>query len=771
MFAEFRFAARALARWRGGAVAAVVTLAVGIGLTTALSALVRVLLADLPGVPELDRLARVYASNQTLGVERSAVALHECDASLSTARSFDAIGGYADQDATIGTGSGVRPVIAGYASPGFFRAMAVPPAAGRVFTAADVDAARPVVIVSNALWRREFQGGDLSNATLVVDGVTRAIVGVMPPEFSYDFVGIGADLWVPLARAGQNTPAIVTVYARLRGGIGWPAANAELAQLGRGHDPWTWRAIPVADDARRRASGAYGFTLGPAALVLLIACVNVACMLMTRGLARDRELSVRRALGATRGRVIRLLLAENLVLAAVGGAAGAALAAAILRGIDAALVTLQPALAGRLTAGPGVLPIALGCSVLACVIFGTAPACRLSRRDVAGPLNGVPAPVRVEIAGYGARDAIVFAEVASAVGLMVWTAMLFGLFAQLRAIAFTFPADRVVAMRVPGLHINDVAARVAAIPGIASVATSSGMLGGRSPVRAVADGMAPVVMSRVPVGAGFFETLGVPLVQGRGFDASELRGLDGVLVLSQSAAAKLAPGGNALGMRLRLGGGPPSVVIGVCRDAIDYGALSRAAAFAPPEVYAPYQPSVMEGVVLARVSGDAHAALRAIAAAAPARPGARAPRPVVLSDEIGARRSDGGFLFAQVLSGFAVLTLLLAASGIVAVVSQSVAQRTREFGIRLALGASPRNLLAMVLARETKLIGSAVATGVVFAMAGTSALFVELAALSMVAPSRWIAAVALSGGVAALSVLLATRRIVRLEPGSVLRRS
>jgi putative ABC transport system permease protein len=773
MFGEFRFAARALARWRGGAVAAIVTLAMGIGTTTGLYALAQVLLADLPGVPELHRLARLYAASPTLGVERSPVAFNELDA-LSRATSFASIGGYADEDATLGTGTDARAVIAGYASPGFFGAMAVPPAAGRVFTASDLESSQPVVILSHALWRRQFPDGRISNATIAVDGVARTVIGVMPPEFRYGFVGISADLWIPLVRAGRNMPAIVNVYARLREDVAWPAAAAELAALASRApskaDTWTWRAIPIDEDVRHRALAAYAGTLGPALLVLLIACVNVACMLMARGIERDKELSVRRALGATRLRIVRLLLAENFLLALTGGAIGGALAVAILRVLGAAFAAIQPSLAARLAVDIRLLPVAVVASALACVIFGTAPALRLSKRDVAASLNGEPPASRVPIAAYGARDVIVFAELASAVGLVVWTAMLFTLFAQIRAIAFTFPADHIVAMRVPARGAQDAAARVAAVPGVARAAISSGMLGGGSRVRVEIDGGSSSVMSRVPVGDGFFETLGVPLIRGRSFDASELHGRSGVAILSETAARHLMPAGDPMGMRIAVAGRRGLIVIGICRDAIEYGALSRVASLAPPEIYVPYEPPARDAVVLARVFTDAHAVLRAIGAAAQIPEGMPPARPIVLSDDVRERSADGGMIVVRILAAFATLTLLLAATGVFAVISQSVAQRTREFGIRMAIGATPRRVLRMVLARETKLIGLAVIVGVVFTMALTRALFVELTRLSAVVPSIWIGALALAGAATATAVAFATWRIVRLEPSAVLRR-
>jgi putative ABC transport system permease protein len=768
---------RAIARWRWGAVMAIVTLAIGIGTTTGLYALARVMVADLRGVPEPRRLARVYASSASLGVERSPVALNEFDTVLTRATSFAAIGAYAQTDATIGSAPDARVISAGIASPSFFTAMGVPPAEGRVFVPADLDSAQPVVVLSHALWRREFPDGRLANAAITVDGINRAVIGVMPPEFSYPLVGIGADLWLPLGRAWREAPAIVTVYGRLRPDAGWPSAAAELSGLSLGRAPWTWRAIPIADDLGRRALGAYGFTLGPALLVLLIACVNVGCLLMARGLDRERELSVRRALGATRGRIIRLLLAESLVLALISGALGVALAAGILRSIAAALTAVQPSLAARIAVDAGLLPVALAASVLACLLFGAAPAFRLSRRDVAAALNGVPAVHRIEIAGYGARDAIVFAEIGSAVGLVVWAAMLFTLFGAMRQVTTTFAADRVVAMRVPARDVQQVGQRVGAVPGVAAVTMASGMLGGRGgrtdPVRVETEAGAAMVMSRVPVGDRFLETLGIPVLRGRSFDASEMHSVAGAAIVSESAARQLAAAGDPLGMRIRMSGRGRSgtlVIIGVCRDAIDYGSLSNIGLI-PPDIYVPYDaPPTASVVLLARVSSDPHAALRAIAAAARTPIGSPPARPGVLGDEAQFGEPGAGMLAVELLGVFAIVTLLLAASGVFAVINQSIGQRTRELGVRMTLGATPRGVVGRVLARETKLIAAAVATGVVFAMALTRALFVELAALGAARPSTWIAALAVAVAAAAIAAALAAWRIVRLEPAAVLRR-
>jgi putative ABC transport system permease protein len=769
MLSEARSATRGLRRWRGSVVA-MLTLAVGIGTTTALYALVRVVLPGLPGVPRVERVARIYAANPTLGIERSPVALNEYDTALSKASSFKAIGAYADEDATLGTGFDARRVVAGYASPGFFDVLGVPPVDGRVFTAGDLSGP-PVVILSQGLWRRQFGGGRLDGATIVVDGVERAVVGVMPMEFHYTFVGVAADLWIPLTRPSVQMPSIVSVYARLRDGLEWAAADAELAGLARRGDPWTWRTIPIPQDTRRRAIGAYAGTLGPAMLVLLIACINVACLLMARGIEREKELSVRRALGATRRRIVGILLTESVVLALVSGAVGGAMAVWLLRVLAAQFAAFQPSIAEAMAVDVRLLPVALAATGVACVLFGTVPALRLSKRDVAASLNGVPAVHRIEIAGYGARDVIVFAEVAVAVGFIVWTAMLYTLFAQLNAVKLGFPADRVVAMRVPAARVADVAARVGGIPGVARVTISSGMLGGGAREQ-IESGARPVVISRIPVGAAFFETLGVSMIRGRSFDAAEVNGHAAVAVLTETSARQIAGDREPIGLQLRLAQRGEVVIIGVCRDPIDSGALTGIDGLGL-EMYVPYEPSPTsrDAVVLARMAGDPHAALRAVAAAAQTPAGTAPPRPMVLADEFRQNYgASGAMVAARVLGSFAILTLLLAASGVFAVMSQSVVQRTREFGIRMAIGATPSRVLGLVLAREGKLIAAAVMTGVVFTMLATQALFSELVSLTTIVPSMWIEALMLSAGVAALAVAFATYRIVRLAPADVLRR-
>lgn len=769
MFAEFRFAARSLVRWRAGGWVAAATLTIGIATATALSGLVSVMLDDLPGVPDTARIGRIYASSERLGVERAPVTFGEYDGRLSRASAFGAIGAYAEKDALLGSAPDPQPIVAGYATPEFFAAMQVAPAAGRIFQTQDVDQTEPVAILSSHLWKRLFPDGRLSGARVVVDGVDRTVVGVMPDEFHYTVVEVSADLWIPLGRSSPMKPAIVAVYGRLRPDMTWNAAASQLNALATGEESWHWRAVPLRDDVRSRGRVVYGLALGLALLVLLAAGVNVVCLLLARGLQRERELTIHRALGATRGRVIRTLMIEHSLLALVAGVLGAGLGTAILRAIATALGQVEPTLAGRATTGVALLPTALAASAVACLVFGVLPACRLSKSDVAPALNGIR-PGRPPEAGYGAKDLIVFGEIACSVTLIVWTAMVFTLLSELHRVAFTFPADRVIAMRVVGPEAATVEHRLSAIAGVTSVAESGAMLGGGPKVLVVAANGRRAAMSAMPVESRFFETLGVPIVRGRAFTDSDTRAGDAVAVLTETAARQIAPDGDVLGLRIRPGSQAPiATVVGVCRDPVDYGGLARAGLMTG-EIYLPFRPSGGEVALLARVSQDPRAMLSSLAVALPMPRGTPPIRAVVLSDDWQHHASDRDAVEFELVAGFSLLTLLLAASGVFAVINLSVAQRTTEFGVQIALGATPQHVRSMMLERETKLIVAAIISGLLFTWALTRVAFSGLVLLNLAAPAMWLLALAVCTGTAAIAVAVATRKIVRLEPSAVLRR-
>jgi ABC-type antimicrobial peptide transport system permease subunit len=275
----------------------------------------------------------------------------------------------------------------------------------------------------------------------------------------------------------------------------------------------------------------------------------------------------------------------------------------------------------------------------------------------------------------------------------------------------------------------------------------------------------------VPVSHGFLDALGIAILRGRGFDRSEINAAAGVAILSQSAARQVAPDGDALGSEVRTFGRKPATVIGICRDAVDYGALSKAGTYAPSELYVPYEsPAITnEAIVLARTSTDPHSTLRAIAAAAQIPATERPARPVILSEDLGRRDIGSAMVVVNLLSAFAVLTLMLAASGVFSVISQSVAQRTREFGIRLALGATRGRVTVLVLRDVSVMlvigcvVGASTAAGLSRVVEGL------LFGVTTTDPAVFLFAIALLAAASFAAAYAPARRAARVDPIVALR--
>ncbi len=774
MLHDIRLAFRMLRSWRFGAVAAVLTLAVGIGTASSMYALVRMALAStMPDVEDLPSLGRIYASSRALGVERAQLTVADIDL-LASSTSFESVGAYSSDESEMAAGDEPVTISVGEISDGFFPAMRARPAAGRLPSRDEMRRGVPVAVVSDAFWRTHFTGRSLDNAVVTIDGTSRTIVGVLPPQFGFPFIGIGADVWVPIARDFATSQRRVGILARLKPGVTWTVASAELAALARPQNPnglWTWTAITVAQDAKKRTAGGFAMMFGPALVVLLIGCTNVACMLLARGIDRDVELSVRSALGASRRRIIGQLVAENLALALTGGTLGIAIAYGVLRAVAAALAQFRPDAVEQIPHVGTLLPVAFGFSVMACLVFGTVPAIRLSRRDVATSLKGGTMPALARFVGYRARDLVVFLELGSAVALVLTTAMFVRFFAEMERVTPAFDVNRIVAVGVPS-RTAGVAARVSAIPGVARVSLTAGLPGYQRASSATAVRSAAGRVTRAGVTAvdsAFFETVGLPIVRGRWTAPAETTG---VAMVSEAAAARLWPGEDPIGASVTIASGHGSsnaIVIGVSRNAID-GAGLAAAGLLIPDVYVPLDPAASDVLLLARADINPKLLVKPIREAARTSAAQRPPRVGVLGESASFVHPDSIFV-VQLLGGFGLVAMLLAASGIFGVISQSVAQRTTEFGVRLAMGASPAQVLRMVLAREARLIAVAAATGIVGTVLVTRSAFAEMLMIAGSDPRMWTAVVALCGGLAAVAVALATYRIVRLDPWVVLRRS
>jgi predicted permease len=775
MLREFRYGFRSLRRWRVDALAAIVTLAIGIGTATSLFVFLRAASSgQTPRIADVESVGRIYASSRSLNVERAPLSANDAESLLRATATFEAIGAYASSNRAVSRGGLAVVVPVGQITPGFFDVFRVRPARGRLLSAADARSPEPVVVVGEAFWRTHLNAGSPGDMTVGIGDATFTVVGVLPAEFRFPLLGIGADVWM-MRGDGERLPGSVSVIARLAKGASWSAAAAELDARARAHEPdrlWTWRVIPVAEDAGRRVGTASAIFLGPALVVLLIGCVNVACMLTARGLDRHVELSVRYALGATRGRLILQLLAEHLLLAGCGGALGYGIAVGILRLIAVSMPAFQAELIPDLSLDLSTLAVALGMSLLAAVLFGTLPAIHASRRDVAPSLKGEPPAMTGRFVGYHARDLVVFVELALAVVLVVVAALWLNLFAELQRVTLRFAAAQIVTVPAAAGAETTVVDAVAAVPGVTGVTLASSLPGGRTAVVQIeAPGGRFARARRVDVQPSFFQTIGLPIVKGRSFESSEANAHAAAAVVSQTLASKLWPGEEPLGATVTVRGATGTavaVVIGVCADAMTLGALVGTAVM-PPEVYLRFDPRVTrEPVLLARVDGGAHAFVRPIELAL-SRNSPDAARATALMDDRQFSTDEGLFL-VRLVGAFGLVALGLAASGIFAVLSQSVSQRTMEFGVRMAMGATPRDVLFMVLGREAKLIVSAIGAGAAGTLLVTRVVFADLAAIGGREPWLWAGVLVLCGGCAAAAAALATRRIVRLDPWTVLRR-
>jgi predicted permease len=772
MMRDFRIAIRTLRSWRWGAALAVLTLAVGIGTTTALYALLRVALADSAvDIEDVDRVVRIYGVNPPLGARRSAVTFDDFEVLQSRVRSFEGVAAYQGVEMTVGPGGEDDVVNVMLVSARFFDVLRGRPKEGRLFTPADRSDDAPAAVVSELTWRRRFAGRGIDESPVIrLNGRDYTVVGVLPASFSYSMIGITADVWIPLARRGDERLGVIS---RLAPGVSWTSAAAELDALAPPNQPeagWRWGGIPVAQDVSARAGGATAWIFLPAAVVLVIGCVNVACMLLARGIRRDTELSVRMALGASRGAIFRQLLLENGLLGAAAGLIGTGLAFWALDVVVRTVIDARPEAAAKLSGDLGLMPIALTSSVAAAVLFGLVPAFRLSRRDVASSLKGSAPPPRVRIAGYGARDLIVFVELALASLLVVMNAMAFAMFSVVQDVEFGFAVNELVVARVPARDAPAAAERVRNLAGVTGVATASTGPGGGTRGLASVPGGSTAAVSTVETGDGFFEVAGLPIVRGRPFTRDET-GSAALAIISEAAAAALLSDQDPLGKEMDLsvrGRSTRLLVVGVVRDA-------KRMALPRPEPGTVYRP-LGHGFhsELALIVRSPRPALIAPQVAAAVRPRNQvAPVHVQLHADT-AREIAGGANTLRLFGAFALIALLLAGSGIFAVVSQSVAQRTSEFGVRLALGATPWRVLRTVLGRELKLIAAALATGTIGTVAMTrSSGFDDAAmivAVNMSRPEWGIGLIGLCGVVAAGACLLATYRIVTLDPSAVLRR-
>lgn len=793
---DFRYAARTLFRSPGFALVAAASLALGIGAnSTIFSVVSATLLAPLP-YPDGGRLVMVWQDMRAQGGPPDEWATpgnyFDWAGSGDVFEGVAAVRGWATSLASSGTPEALP---AAAVTHRYFGVLGVVPSLGRAFRPSDDAPGAPrVVVISHGLWQRAF-GGDpaiVGRRVLLADE-PHEVVGVMPAGFK-PAVLADADLWRPMRLDPANAPrglVVLRVVARLKPGVSIEAADGRLAMLARvlGEKyPETNRGVGIRlVDLREQLFGPVRtgllVLLSAVAFVLLIACANVANLFIAHGSARSGALSVRMALGANRGHLVRHLMAESLLLAAVGGLLGVLIAG---WGVDLLMGLVPEGRMAIVDVGVTwpVIAFTAGISLLSALLFGLAPAWQLTRAGAAGLHLSSFGRGQAGPRGTRLRRLLVVGEVAVALVLLVGAGLLARSYAGLNQADLGFDPRNVLVAEVnpPAARYQDRARlgqfygqlieRAAAIPGIESAALTSVVpFGGDSDVSFEIEGKPlPQSEARTPVAwyrlvsERYFDAMRIPIVAGRGFTRAEPAPC---LIVSETMAKRYWPQENPLGRRIRASADTPWLtVVGIARDV-----KSRGPAATPQvEMYIPYWFMPERGIaVLLRTTGDPllqAAALReAVKAADPALPIANLTTLQGLrSDTVAEPR-----FFTVLLAAFALSGIALAAIGIYGVIAYTVAQRTNEIGVRVALGASRADVLRLVVMDGMKLA----LAGTLLGVAGAAALTRLISSLLFgVKPSDPLTFAATALGVCAVALLasyLPARAALRADPLRALR--
>lgn len=809
---DIRYAARTLGRRPAFTLVATLTLALGIGATTALFSVVKaVLLSPLP-YREPERIAVVWSSWK--GFPQTWLSYDEYEAYETEIPAFENVALFSDGALNITEGDEPERLRSGSVQHDLFAILGVSPALGRVFTADEDKPNGPtVVMLSHALWKRRYAGDSaIVGRTIQLNGRAATVVGVMPSGFKLplDFGADGAtEIWQPMQTDAADNgatpgPAFTPgggshgyyAVARLRPGATAAAANAQLQRLfsglGESFYPATmqFRAFvtPVEEQVSGRIRPVLLVVFGAVGFVLLIACANVAGLLLVRGETRRRELAVRVALGANGARLTRQLFTESLVLALCGGTVGiglAALAVWMLR-------RFAPADLPRVTEAaldPWVLLFAVGSTVIAAMLAGTLPALQASGSFPAEDLKDGGRGATSGVARLRWRQALVATEIAFAVVLVSGAGLMTRTVANLFAVRTGFDASNVLTMRMstPVAFYEDsikvatfharLAREIAALPGVQSEGTARllPLASEMGDWGITVQGYEPPPNQGTPsdwqvVTPGYFETMRVPLVQGRYIDDRDGMSAPLSLVVNREFVSRYVSGREPLGVRVRIGGSPDTAwytIVGVV-DNVHHNGLTRevkAQFYAPLAQFARAPGNTTRGFnLVVRSSTDPESLVPAVRAVI-RHLDPRIPVSQIRTMDDVVATSISQPRFAMTLLGlFSVLALALSAIGIFGIVAQLVAARSHEFGIRAALGASPRSLVVLSMKGGFVQTAIGLAAGVVLSLLFTRTLGGLLQGVSPTDPLTFVAVVGVTAVVALVATIGPAWRAARADP-------
>ena len=797
---DLRYALRNLVRQPGFAATAILTLALGIGATTAIFSVVNaVVLRPLP-YREPDAIVAVRTLWTKTGLNSATVSAPDFHDWKAQNRSFDALAYYSGGEAPVMADGNPDYATTYIVTPGFFDALGVGPRAGRLFTPEEEKAGGPLAaVITDAYWRRQFGArADAIGSTLKLGDQFFTIVGVLPPGLRFP---ARADVYAPAAfttetasRSGHN----YQVIGRLKAGVSLEQAQGEMSAIAsRLADQYpisnagkSVLVMPLKDLLVRDTRATLYVLLAAVSFVLLIACANVANLLLARSTARSREMVVRAAVGAGRGRLVRQLLTEGLVLALVSAAIGAALA----RGGVIALLALAPTDLPRLDeiqVDTTALGFALLISLLASVIFGLAPALHVSRVRLAEGLRQGGKGSALGARSGLARNAFVVAEIALAVVLVVAAGLLGRSLVALAQVDMGFSPERVLVLRtsfpvnrdedapravafyrdalrdvraVPGV---DAASGVLSIPTSVRSNGSYWLEGGPGPDQTGVN--APEAVLNV-VTPDYFRTMRIPVKRGRDFAENDRADAPFVAIVSEALVRESFGGRDPIGHRIQCGLDSLAfmTIVGVVGDVRTYGPARPP----QPEIYMPFEQHPLPSTVLtimARTAAPDPLALtetirRVIHARNPEVPMKASTMERTLLDASAAPRFRTFLLVV-----FAAVALLLAVAGVYGVMAYTVSQRVPEIGVRVALGASPADIMRMIVGQGARLAAVGLGVGLVLALAASRLLQGLLFGVTARDPLILAAVTALVTSAALAACYIPGRRALRVEPTVALR--
>ena len=804
---DCRYGVRALGRTPGFTLIAVAVLALGIGANATVFTLANTFFLRPLAVSDPDAFVRVYSNRVSNTRYRTYAELRDRNSTLTE------LAGFQLRSFGLRIDSENEHTFGEIVTGNYFPTLGISAGRGRLLVQSDdVAGAPPVVVLSHAFWMRRFGGApEAVGRTIALNGQAFTIVGIAPPGFTGVLAPLAGSLWVPIAadavlRPGPDLAARMAresfhLTGRLKPGVDRARAQVDLDTIGRQlrasrGEPDRGPAVTVYGATNLHPEGSQavtvftGILLAVVALVLLIVCVNVANLVLARAAGRDREIAVRQSLGAGRGRLIRQLLTENLILSLGGAAVGLALAYWCTRLVMALPVPAPVPLALDLSLDMRVVAFTAGIAILATLAFGLAPALTASRVDLVRALKGVGA----DTPRHGRlRSAFLIGQVAMSVLLLVVAGLAIRSVRSAQAIDTGFDSARVIAGSVDletrgyseergRQFVRSLVERLESAPGIVAANALDIVpltLSNRTTYK-LRDGDARPAEGQMPatpiiyvnaVGPGHFKTLTIPLLRGRDFTHADTDGAQNVAIVNETMARQFWPGKDAIGQRLiplDPGAAPADtlVVIGVVRDSkyVTIGEAPRTFMFRP--LAQEYTPRV---TLLVRGTGAPVDAIAAVKREIGALDGGLALFSVSTLDEAIAISLLPARLAGALLGTLGLFALVLAALGVYGVLSVLVRSRTREIGVRVAIGATPRAVVTMVVRQAMIWTVTGMAIGVALAAVVARLLGSMLYGISPMDPVTFGAVIVVLGLVAGLAAVVPALRASRLDPLVALR--